>query len=79
MIANVSHVNMAYYIPQLIDECFFFLTVFDNGLFLLLDELFLNDNMNYQRNMIRQSLETRKNRVITEFLCISSEKYKIKY
>ena len=42
MIANINQVNIAYYIPQLIDEYLIFLTVFENSLFLLLDELFLS-------------------------------------
>ena len=47
MIANVSQVNMAYYIPQLIDKYFFFLIVFNNSSFLILDEFFLDSNVSY--------------------------------
>ena len=38
---------MAYHISQLINECFFFLIIFDNSLFLLLDKLFLDSDINY--------------------------------
>jgi len=42
---DICYINTTYFIFQFIDEFFFFLTIFNNSMFFILDGFFLDDNI----------------------------------
>ena len=46
-VRNISSINITNFVLKLLDETFFFLVIFDNSMMIVLDEFFIDNDINH--------------------------------